>query len=394
MSPPAIVIALGVWTAAGVLWWLVAIVLVARKNDGAVRSRSAAADDETRISIFKPIPSPLGEHELAIIGECLESFVADLDTNSELLIGGDEVDRERLELLVSRLRARYPQARIELLVEPLGATRMHPKVEWNSRLASLATGELWLWSDADIRVPPGTLRSLRADLDGHPGMVTSSYVIDRVHTAADVLDALFVNLEFYPGVQLLGRTGSVRGGFGAGMLFRAETFRERIDWRELGSYLAEDFVLGCRLAPVRLASTRLSTMPASASWRSALLHYLRWQKTIRWCQPGGFASQVVVIPVIGWLAWLVFEPTQILAWTGLGTVLLIEALAAVAINGLIGCAIRWRYAAVLPAWSILRGLTWMACWLPWPVAWRGRRWWSPRLYDPDCDLDSSDGAPT
>ncbi len=372
---------LGAWTVVGVLWWIGAAMLVARAN--ARPARGGAIDATTRISIFKPIPSPLGEREFALIRDCLESFVADLDAHSEMLIGADEPERERMEAFVAQMRTAHPDARIELLVEGLGDARMHPKVAWNRKLSRLATGELWLWSDADVRIPPGTLRSLRADIEAWPGIVTSPYVVARVDTAADMLDALFVNLELYPGAELLGRTNGLRGGFGAGMLFRSGRFRQQIDWEELGSYLAEDYVLGSRLAPVRLASMRLSTVPAPGNWGSALLHYLRWQKTIRWCQPGGFASQAVVMPVIGWFSWLLIEPAQTLAWLGFGAVLLADALAAAAICTLVGCRIGLRHAVVLPLWSMLRGFAWIACWLPWPVVWRGRYWWSPRLYDPD-----------
>lgn len=379
MSTATITALLIGWTAIGVLWWIIAAVLVAR----AVRVRATETGNtqrgDIRISIFKPVPSPLGENEFAMVRECLETVVADLDANSELLLGGDERERTRLVTLVEHLRAGHPEARIELLVARLADTRMHPKVAWNRELSRLATGDYWFWSDVDMRQPPGTIHSLRADVAGHAGMVTSPYVVSRVDTAADMLDALFVNLEFYPGVELLGRVNRIPGGFGAGMLFAAEDFRHKVDWDELGSYLAEDFELGNRLAPVRLASTRLSTVPSSSSWRAALLHYVRWQKTVRWCQPGGFASQIVVLPVIGWLVWLLSDPGQSVAWFGLGTVVLADTFAAVVINRLLGCAIGPRQIMTVPLWSLLRGITWVACWLPWPVVWRGRRFWSARL---------------
>lgn len=384
---------LGAWTAVGILWWVIAALVVARAN----RLRSASGPRPSRvakrISIFKPVPSPLGDREFDIIRACLETFVADLDADSELLLGAREPEGERLRVFILEMRERYPDARIELLVDSIGATRMHPKVAWNQKLSKLATGDWWLWSDADMRAPIGTLRSLRADVAGDTGIVTSPYVVTGSPQPADMLDTLFVNLEFYPGAELLGRSGSLRGGFGAGMLFAAEDFRRKIDWRELGSYLAEDFVLGAKLAPVRLGSTRLSTVPSSSTWGGALLHYLRWQKTIRWCQPGGFASQLLVLPVIGWLAWIASNPDNATAWAGLGCVLLADMTAAIVINRLVGCRIGLRQLMIVPCWSVLRGLTWAACWLPWPVVWRGRRWWSPRLYDPS-EEPSSQPEPT
>ncbi|MFW2403784.1 MAG: glycosyltransferase [Gammaproteobacteria bacterium] len=377
-----VLMALGVWTALGILWWMLAALVVVRANRMRSASVKRPAGAAGRISIFKPIPSSLGDREFGVVCACLETFVADLDADSELLLGAREPEGESLHAFIEEMRERYPDAHIELLIDSIGATRMHPKVAWNEKLSKIATGDWWLWSDADMRAPTGTLRSLRADVADDAGMVTSPYIVTGSPQPADMLDTLFVNLEFYPGAELLGRAGALRGGFGAGMLFAAEDFRREVDWHELGSHLAEDFVLGTRLAPVRLASTRLSTVPSSSTWSEALLHYLRWQKTIRWCQPAGFASQLIVLPVIGWLAWIASNPGNATAWAGIGFVLLADTSAALVINRLLGCRIGLRQLLIIPCWSILRGLTWAACWLPWPVVWRGKRWWTARLYDP------------
>ena len=67
-----------------------------------------------------------------------------------------------------------------------------------------ATGELWLWSDADMVAPPGTLQSVRTDLAATKACcLTSPYIVKQAGSAAEMLDLLYVNLEFYPGVVLL-----------------------------------------------------------------------------------------------------------------------------------------------------------------------------------------------
>ncbi|MBT8441409.1 MAG: hypothetical protein KJO76_03405, partial [Gammaproteobacteria bacterium] len=118
----SVTIFLGAWTAVGILWWIVAAVVIARAN----RMRSASAPKPSgkaqRISIFKPIPSPLGDREFGAIRACLETFIADLDTDSELLLGAREREGERLRSFIEEIRERYPDARIELLVDSIGAT--------------------------------------------------------------------------------------------------------------------------------------------------------------------------------------------------------------------------------------------------------------------------------
>jgi ceramide glucosyltransferase len=113
------------------------------------------------------------------------------------------------------------------------------------------------------------------------------------------------------------------------------------------------------------------------NWRGAILHYLRWQKTIRWCRPGSYAAQLIVLPVVGWLTWLILNPTSMVAWLGLLGIVALDTIAALAICRVLGCRIGLRRIYAVPLWSLIRGLSWVACWLPWPIVWRGRRWWSP-----------------
>jgi hypothetical protein len=368
---------LAAWTGIGLLWWVMASVLVASARQ---HRDTPGPVDPRRITIFKALAGPLDEQEFSRLGHSLATFVAELDANSELLIGAHHADQARWRAFVRRMRERHPAAEIKLVVhqEP-GRYAANPKVSWMQILAPHATGELWFWSDADIQAPAGALRSLRADFAREKAcMVTSPYVILRGGNAPGLLDTLFVNLEFYPGVMLLGRLDRIQFGFGSGMLFEAGEFRRRADWGFLGACLADDFHLGRLLQPVRLASMRLTTVPASESWLGAIAHYHRWQKTIRWSTPGSFAAQLTVLPALGWLAWLAFNPTLPFGWLGLATVLAMDTVAALWICARLGCRVGWRRLHAIPLWTLIRALTWAACWVPSPIVWRGRRWWSPR----------------
>lgn len=361
------------WTALAAVWWLVAVGLVVRLGRPDTPS---VAPDARRITVFKPLPR-LGERDLDRLAPCLESFVAALDERSELIIGGHEADGPALAALLETLGRRYPAAAVELVLHRDPSHQSNPKVAWMEILASRATGELWLWSDADIQAPPHVLATLRRDIAvPGTGFVTSPYVVSGIDRPPETLDALFVNVEFFPGVLLLGRLDLIRFGFGSGMLFAATEFRRRVDWDRLGSCVAEDFVLGRALAPSRLGSTRLCTSPAAADWPGAILHYLRWQKTIRWCRPGSFAAQLTILPLLGWLAWLPWHLTSVSAWAGFGATLVMEALAALAICRALGCRLRPELCHALAVWSLVRGLAWAVCWLPWPITFGGKRWWS------------------
>jgi ceramide glucosyltransferase len=374
---------LWLWTALGFTWWIVALLLVVSSQRG---RQTPTTIDRRRITVFKPL-ARLANGDFERLRPCLESFVAALDDNSELIIGCHEWDQSKLQPFVEKMRGDYPRADIRLVVHRNPNHHANPKVAWMQILVPHATGELWLWSDADMEAPANALQGLRTDLSvTKASFLTSPYVVKNVNKPAELLDAVFVNLEFFPGVLLLGRLDLIRFGFGSGMLFEAEAFHQRVDWDYLGSCLAEDFHLGRMLAPARLGTTRFATSPAAQNWKGAFLHYLRWQKTIRWCRPGSFAAQLTILPVLGWLVWGLLNPLTPAAWLGLLAVILVDCAAAALVCRALRCRIRRRALLALPLWSLFRGLAWSACWLPWPIVWCGKKWWSPRRRVPPAEI--------
>lgn len=365
-----------IWTVSALIWWLMAMGLVARARRQPENPKPRS--DSRSLTVFKALAGPLTASEFLHLSRCIETFVADLDAHSELIIGCHEIDQAHWQEFMASMHQVYPNAHLKLVPDPDPQRyAANPKISWMRTLAPHATGALWYWSDADIEAPPGTLQSLRADFaSSNLQLITSPYTMQNVPSAAALLDALFVNLEFYPGVVLLDKLNAIKFGFGSGMLFKAETFRQRVDWDFLGSCLADDYHLGQLLQPVKLGSMRLTTTPAAQTWRGALLHYLRWQKTIRWNRPGGFAAQLLVLPVVGWLVAVFLMPTEAFIWWGLTMALLLDVVAAIVICRLLSCRIGIMRMPIIPLWSVIRGVTWLACWLPWPIVWRSRKWWS------------------
>jgi ceramide glucosyltransferase len=380
---------LALWSGAGLAWWLLAwrLAAAARKKSLSVPLPPPVAEDAPFLSVFKPLP-PLAAGA-AFAGEGLASFAAQLDGRSEMLLGIDEADCERLAPLIERLRRDHPAAALKVVVRPSGtrSSAANPKIAWQRLLAREAAGELWLWSDADIIAPPGFLRAARAEFArGNAAMVTFPYVVREIPAAPALFDALFVNVEFHPGVLLMGRLGTVDFGLGAGMLFRRDDFLAGVDWERLGASLADDFVLGQALRPVRLGAATLVTRADPAGWKEALDHYLRWHKTIRWCRPFGFAAQAVLLPVLGWIAAIVLQPRNPLAWAGLLGMVAAEVCFAEGLCREAGCRLGLRDMAAAVVWSLGRGFVWLFCWLPWPVVWRRRVWHRARLELPRAEV--------
>jgi hypothetical protein len=366
---------LAVWTCLCLVWWSIALVLVAARR--APQPAPESHIDRRRLSVFKPVAAPRTPRERERLRRCLGSFAADLDANSELLIGITDRDWPLVADIVDDLRNDYPAAELKLIVHSLADEYANRKVALNKAIARQASGALWFWSDADIEAPPGTLSSLRRDLAaGGADFVASPYVVREASSPAETLDKLFVNLEFHPGVLLLGRLNQIRFGFGSGMLFEAARFHQRVDWDFLGGSLADDYHLGRLLGTGRLGATRVATLPGARDWRTALLHYLRWHKTIRWCRPASYAAQLLVLPVVGWLLAVVATPTLAAPWLGLAAAVSLDVAFAYAICAVLDARLPLRHLPAATAWSVARAAVWLACWLPWPIYWRGRKWWT------------------
>jgi ceramide glucosyltransferase len=370
--------ALLAWSALGLLWWGISWGLVRAEARGATPEEFAPPAPETSASsltIFKPLPlfdrsdfDPRG----------IASFLAQLGEHDEMLLGAHQADRARLEPELASLAAKFAPARLRVIWRSEPDTLANPKVAWLRFLAPQARGELWLWSDADIIAPAGFLRSAREDyFAAGAKLMTWPYVVREVSSAPALLDALFVNADFFPGVLVLRRLGPVDFGLGAALLFARADFEAAVSWSDLGAALADDFVLGQKLQPVRIGRAVLTTQADVRTWGAALLHYLRWSKTVRWNRPGGTAARIVVLPLLGWLALVLVRPGSPWSWLGLGGMMQMDVLAAALIFREIGCRLALRHLVTLELWSLGRPLVWLACWLPWPVTWRGRRWWGP-----------------
>ncbi len=372
---PMLLTVVGLWTLVEAVWCWLAYRVTASEGR---RPAAAASADGPTMSVFKPVPPGRSREETAALAEAIGSFVGQLDGRTELLLGIPDADHDAWAPYLRRWEREGAPGRLRVVVRPPPSAHANPKVAWERVLASVATGAVWLWSDADVVAPAGYLARARAEWAEEGGLLTHTYVITDVPRAAGVLEALFVNVEFHPGTLLLGRRRALRFGFGASLVFGADAFRRRVAWEALGAELAEDHALGRWLRPVRLGSDVLRTFAHSRRWLHGLGHYMRWQKTVRWCEPAGFAAQLLGLPLVGWAALAATAPATLAAWVGLAVVWQGEALFAWGLCRRVGCGIQGRWAPVVWAWPWVRVVTWLLCWLPWPVRWNGQSWWAPR----------------
>ena len=370
-------IILAAWSMAGLLWWILAWRLVAA--DQRKKTPANELSKQRSLSIFKPLP-PLDAKGIKSFEPDLESFIAQLDAESELLLGVHEADRAATTPFLERMRAQHPNGRLKVIFRSESDDVANPKIAWQKVLAAHAEGELWLWSDADIIAPPSFLHFARTEFEQHAvSLLTFPYIVREVPSPPALLDALFVNVDFYPGVLLLRKLGPVDFGLGAAMLFQRDDFLRRIDWQEIGAELADDFFLGQKLKPGRVGSVTLTTVADTSSWKEALRHDLRWARTIRWNRPGGFAARILILPILGWLGYVTWHPCHFFGWMGLLGMVQADTFFAMIICWQLDCRLQLKNVLTVELWSLWRAILWPHSWLPIAVVWNGSPWQGPRV---------------
>ncbi len=362
------------WSLLAAAWWMIAWGLLAST---AAKSRPTGIPaPKLALSVFKSIPPGIGGAKRARLAAAIESFVEELDPESEMLLGVPLDQAGLWEADFRRWRNTYPRARIHVIYRVPPGHRANPKIGWMEILAAQAASDYWLWSDADIVAPTGLLDAVRHGLSETRGALTCAYRVSDAPDAVDALDALFVNVEFLPGVLLLGGRGISPSAFGAAIAFPAGLFKERLSWEELGSYLADDYLLGLRMGPVRLCPVIVDTLPLQGGFVAALRHYYRWHKTLKWCRPLSYGSVLSILPLLGWLAAVAVCPLSVAHWTGLAVQWMFEVLMAGALLRKAGCGHPTRAWWMLGIWPMIRCCAWVAAWLPLAVVWEGAngRW--------------------
>ena len=369
---------LGLWTAASWTWWLVSLKLVLEAKKAPPAIARVEKSDPRFLSIFKPLPLLTAEG-LGAMAEGLASFVAQLDERSELLLGVHAADRSKVALFLEEMAIHYPNAGVRVVYRSEPDAHPNPKVAWQSVLALEAQDDLWLWSDADVIAPKGLIGGLRAEFSASAtGLLTFPYVIRETRSTPAFFDAFFVNADFYPGVLLLRKLNRTDFGMGAGMLFSRDDFQARVKWNDLGAELADDFYLGQKLTPVCISRTTLAIRADADNWGSALSHYFRWGKIIRWNRPGATAARIIVMPLAGWFALALVHGMTLWPWVGWATVWQVDVMAALVLCRSVGCRTGFKGILAAELWAFWRILSWLACWVPFAVQWGTSRWTGPR----------------
>jgi len=273
------------------IYCLMVIVAAARFGVRKRREEKAETMFLPPVSVLKPLHGTEQGLERS-----LESFFEQDYPEFELLFCARHETDEGLRL-ARQVAERYPRvdARFVTCGEPLPQFH-NAKVYSLAKLDSVARHELFITSDADVRVTPDYLRRMVQNLkDPHVGLASCVYLgtVDRGATAnfAGQLDAVGKSVEMTSGVLVADMLEGTKFALGASMAVRKRSFQDAGGFEELGQFYADDFVLGHRLAEqgvgVRMATHVIRLMVPDTPLSLSFRNQLRWMQSTRRSRPWG-----------------------------------------------------------------------------------------------------------
>jgi ceramide glucosyltransferase len=326
---------------AGITQAIVGAWLTRRFAAGAVRVRDAAvgvsptghsplavvpAGKPPWISVLKPLHGAEPLLEAALASTCAQDFPA-----FQVVFGASRPDDPALAV-VERLRQRFPQVDIALVVDPRRRGK-NPKIGNLINMLPAAKHEVLVIADSDLHVPPDWLTHVVAALEvPGVGLVCTLYAgLPATGALVERLAAMQITHTFLPGA-VLSRALGRQDCLGATMALRRETLARIGGLEALVDHLADDNVLGRRVRALGLGVALADTVPATtvpearlaALWR----HELRWARTIRALVPGQFAASVLQYPIVWAMLALALSGGALWTWSLFETAWVTRVLAA------------------------------------------------------------------
>jgi ceramide glucosyltransferase len=223
-----------------------------------------------------------------------ESFFEQDYPDFELLFCARHETDEGLRL-ARRVGERYRQVKAQYVTCGEPQPKFHnAKVYSLAKLDSVAKNDLFITSDADVRVRPDYLRRMAQNLkDAHVGLASCVY-IGTAHEGAGFssrLDAVGKSVEMTSGVLVADMIEGTKFALGATMAVRRKSFQDVGGFGELGQFYADDFVLGNRLAAqgtgVLMATHVIRLMVQNSPFALSFRNQLRWMQSTRRSRPWG-----------------------------------------------------------------------------------------------------------
>ncbi len=218
----------------------------------------------------------------------------------QLLFGVQDTDDPAIDI-IRRIIREFPDRDIALVVdERIAGTNL--KVSNLRNMYPCAKHSILVILDSDMRVTPNYLSTVVAPFqDRGVGGVTCLYKGTPAGGLPSILGSMFINEWFLPSVLVAVSLQKIAFCFGATMAVRRDVFESIGGFERLGSYLADDYLLGMLITQqgyrVHLSSYVVENVVIEHSFKTLFLRELRWARTIRTVQPVGYAFSFIMYSI-------------------------------------------------------------------------------------------------
>jgi ceramide glucosyltransferase len=325
------------------------------------------------VSLLKPLHG-----DEAGLEERLESFFRQEYPEYEILFCARQDGDAGLEL-ARRVAARYPLIPVQFLTtgEPIYS---NAKVSSLERMAFAARFEILTISDSDVQVGPGYLREVVAPFaEAGVGLVTCLYRGVAEGGLWSQLEACGMSVEMSAGVLVARWLEGMRFALGPTMAVRRGCVEEIGGFGSLGSYCADDFVLGKRVAElgyeVVLSDYVIDHVVLHERFAESVKHQVRWMRSTRFSRTAGHLGTALTFSVpFGLLACGAAVAMQ-MPWVGVvalaWSVMTRMAVAVAVGGGVVGERRLMRTVLLYPLRDLMGFGYWVASYGSNRVLWRG-----------------------
>ena len=301
----------------------------------------------------------------------IETFFEQEYPEFELLFCARHDSDEGLRL-ARRVGERYPQVEAQYVTCGEPTPKFHnAKVYSLAKLSSVAKNELFITSDADVRVRKDYLVRMVQNLKNPQIGLASCVYLGTTDRAAEAglfsqLDAVGKSVEMTSGVLVADMLEGTKFALGASMAVRRESFQKAGGFEELGQFYADDFVLGNRLAAqgvgVRMATHVIRLMVQDTPFWLSFRNQLRWMQSTRRSRPLGHLGSglTFAIPfgVLG-LIWGLLSGHSLMGVVWLAAMVLNRLLLASAVLQVMGDRDWMRGMLLYPLRDLLGSVLWL-----------------------------------
>ncbi len=265
----------------------------------------------------------------------LQSFFVQDYPDFEIIFGARDLSDPALGI-VRKLHQEHPKVKAKIVTSGR-PDRPNAKICSLEKMYAAASTAYLVISDSDVRVDRNYLREVVAPLlDPNVGLVTCLYRGVPTGGAWSSLEAMGMSVEMTSGVVVADMLEGMRFALGPTMAVRRDALEKAGGIGALGNYCADDYVLGKRVFEagyrVVLSQHVIDHVVLARSFKSSVLHQVRWMKSTRFSRPAGHigAGLTYAVP-FGLLGMIVALATHhaVLAAGFLGWAVLNRALLAI-----------------------------------------------------------------